>query len=99
MVPICDGSSVTESDELIGRSNLLSRLPQYLITAIFDAHVAVATCVFAQHMEEGFSSPTLYTLRCSEPKHVRHKCKVLSTEFGFCKASASTGNSSSKTKF
>ena len=62
VVPICDGSSVTDSDELIGRSNLLSRLPQYLITAIFDAHVAVATCVFAQHFEEGFIS--LYAVRC-----------------------------------
>ena len=38
------GSSVTESEELMGSSSLLSRLPQYLITAMLEAHVAVATC-------------------------------------------------------
>jgi len=43
VVPILEGSSVTESEEFMGSSSLLSRLPQYLITAIFEAHVAVAT--------------------------------------------------------
>lgn len=44
VVPIWSGSRVTDSEELIGSSSLLSRLPQYLITAMFEAHVAVATC-------------------------------------------------------
>lgn len=46
VVPIFEGSRVTDSEELMGSSNLLSRLPQYLITAILEAHVAVATCWF-----------------------------------------------------
>ena len=44
VVPMRSGSSVTESEELMGSTSLLSRLPQYLITAMLEAHVAVATC-------------------------------------------------------
>jgi hypothetical protein len=43
VVPMRSGSSVTESEELMGNTSLLSRLPQYLITAMLEAHVAVAT--------------------------------------------------------
>ena len=43
VVPIFAGSSVMESDELMGRTSLLSRLPQYLMTAMLEAHDAVAT--------------------------------------------------------
>ena len=37
------GSRVTERDELMGRRSVSSRFPQYLMTAMLDAQVAVAT--------------------------------------------------------
>ncbi len=60
VVPMRSGSSVTESEELMGSTSLLSRLPQYLITAMLEAHVAVATCRCSVPQQQvllvGFSS-------------------------------------------
>jgi len=83
VVPMRSGSSVTESEELMGSTSLLSRLPQYLITAMLEAHVAVATCRCIVPRQQGWwvlrhpgpharGAVDLRSFRQHGDTHVRH---------------------------